>query len=246
MAEPAIRFNGVNKYFGKMHVLRDITLAVTAGQGGAVCGPSGSGKSTLIRCVNALEPIQGGELVVLGESLTRPGVSLSALRTRVGMVFQSFNLFPHMTVLENIMLAPVKVRGLSKAEAARTARALLERVRIPDKAENYPANLSGGQQQRVAIARALAMQPKIMLFDEPTSALDPEMINEVLDVMTDLAREGMRRVGVTAAVGCARRGAQRLGFLDGGQVVEEADPETFFASPRSDRSRQFLSKILSH
>src|SRR5438094_264024 len=196
--------------------------------------------------VHALGPIQGGELVVLGESLTRPGVSLSALRTRVGMVFQSFNLFPHMTVLENIMLAPVKVRGLSKAEAARTARALLERVRIPDKAENYPANLSGGQQQRVAIARALAMQPKIMLFDEPTSALDPEMINEVLDVMTDLAKDGMTMIVVTHEMGFARRVAHRVVFMDAGRVVEEATPDAFFAAPKSERAKDFLSKILSH
>src|SRR2546427_77141 len=209
MTDTVIEFRDVNKWFGNIHVLRDINLAVEMGEVVVVCGPSGSGKSTLIRCVNALEPIQGGELVVLGESLTKPGVNLPALRTRVGMVFQSFNLFPHMTVLENIMLAPVKVRGLSAAEASRVARALLERVRIPDKAENYPANLSGGQQQRVAIARALAMQPKIMLFDEPTSALDPEMINEVLDVMTDLARDGMTMIGVTHEMGVARRVAPR-------------------------------------
>ncbi|MEK7714361.1 MAG: amino acid ABC transporter ATP-binding protein, partial [candidate division NC10 bacterium] len=205
MPETAIEFKGVNKWFGKIHVLCDVTLAVAAGEVVVVCGPSGSGKSTLIRCVNALEPIQEGELVVLGESLAKPGVSLSALRTRVGMVFQSFNLFPHMTALENIMLAPVRVRGLSAAEAEKTARALLERVKIPEKAANYPANLSGGQQQRVAIARALAMQPKIMLFDEPTSALDPEMINEVLDVMTDLAKDGMTMMFVTHEMGFARR-----------------------------------------
>ena len=196
--------------------------------------------------MNALEPIQGGELVVLGESLTTPGVNLSALRTRVGVVFQSFNLFPHMTVLENIMLAPVRVRGLSAAEASSVARALLARVRIPDKADHYPANLSGGQQQRVAIARALAMQPRIMLFDEPTSALDPEMINEVLDVMTDLARDGMTMMVVTHEMGFARRVAHRVVFMDAGQVVEEATPEQFFAAARSDRAREFLSKILTH
>jgi len=246
MADTVIEFKSVNKWFGKMQVLRHITLAVEVGEVVVVCGPSGSGKSTLIRCVNALEPVQGGELVVLGESLTRPGVSLSALRTRVGMVFQSFNLFPHMTVLENIMLAPVKVRGLSKADALRTARTLLERVRIPDKAEHYPANLSGGQQQRVAIARALAMEPKIMLFDEPTSALDPEMINEVLDVMTDLARDGMTMMVVTHEMGFARRVAHRVVFMDAGQVVEEAPPEQFFAAARSERAREFLSKILTH
>src|SRR3989442_12357477 len=193
MADAVIEFKSVNKWFGKMHVLRDITLAVKAGEVVVVCGPSGSGKSTVIRCVTALEPIQGGELVVLGESLTRPGVSLSALRTRVGMVFQSFNLFPHMTVLENIMLAPVKVRGLSKAEAARTARALLERVRIPDKAENYPANLSGGQQQRVAIPLALALPPKIMLFDEAPTGLRPGMIKKGVGVLSAPGQGGMRR-----------------------------------------------------
>src|SRR5437016_7066946 len=246
MTDTVIEFRDVNKWFGNIHVLRDITLAVTAGEVVVVCGPSGSGKSTLIRCVNALEPIQGGELVVLGESLTRPGVNLSALRARVGMVFQSFNLFPHMTVLENIMLAPVRVRGLSEADASRVARALLERVRIPDKAENYPATLSGGQQQRVAIARALAMQPKIMLFDEPTSALDPEMINEGLAVMTDLAKDGMTMIVVTHEMGFARRVAHRIVFMDAGQVGEEAPPEQFFAAAKSERAREFLSKILSH
>ncbi len=246
MAEPAIEFRGVNKWFGKLHVLRDVHLAVHAGEVVVVCGPSGSGKSTLIRCVNALEPIQEGELVVLGESLTKPGVSLSALRSRVGMVFQSFNLFPHMTALENIMLAPVKVRGLTRGEAEKIARALLERVGIPEKADNYPANLSGGQQQRVAIARALAMEPRIMLFDEPTSALDPEMINEVLDVMTDLAKEGMTMIVVTHEMGFARRVSHRIVFMDEGQIIEEGGPESFFAAPKFDRTRQFLSKILSH
>jgi ABC-type polar amino acid transport system ATPase subunit len=246
MTEAAIEFRRVGKWFGKVQVLRDITLVVHAGEVVVVCGPSGSGKSTLIRCVNALEPIQEGELLVLGESLTVPRVKLSALRTRVGMVFQSFNLFPHMTVLQNIMLAPIKVRGLTRAVTERTARVLLERVRIPDKADVYPANLSGGQQQRVAIARALAMQPKIMLFDEPTSALDPEMINEVLDVMTDLAKEGMTMMCVTHEMGFARRVAHRVVFMDAGQVVEEAAPEAFFAAAKSDRAREFLSKILTH
>ncbi len=211
-----------------------------------VCGPSGSGKSTLIRCVNGLEAIQEGDLIVLGESITRGRVNLPRLRTRVGMVFQSFNLFPHMSALENIMLAPMKVRGQSREEAEKTARTLLARVGIPDKAANYPANLSGGQQQRVAIARALAMQPQIMLFDEPTSALDPEMINEVLEVMTDLARSGMTMMVVTHEMGFARRVAHRVIFMDGGQIIEEDKPETFFASPKSDRTRLFLSKILSH
>ena len=246
MSESVIEFKAVNKWFGTLHVLRDIDLAVAAGEVVVVCGPSGSGKSTLIRCVNGLEAIQGGDLVVLGESITRPGVSMPALRTRVGMVFQSFNLFPHMTVLENVTLAPVKVKRLSLSEAETAARVLLERVRIPDKAEAYPANLSGGQQQRVAIARALAMQPRIMLFDEPTSALDPEMINEVLDVMTDLAKDGMTMMVVTHEMGFARRVAHRVVFMDGGSIVEEAAPEAFFAAAKSDRAKEFLSKILTH
>jgi ABC-type polar amino acid transport system ATPase subunit len=243
---PAIEFRGVNKWFGKLHVLRGIDLAVETGEVVVVCGPSGSGKSTLIRTVNGLERVQQGDIVVLGDSITRRGVNLPALRTRVGMVFQSFNLFPHMTALENIMLAPQKVKGLSTVEAEKTARALLERVGLRDKAGNYPANLSGGQQQRVAIARALAMQPRIMLFDEPTSALDPEMINEVLDVMTGLARDGMTMMCVTHEMGFARRVAHRVVFMDEGQVVEQATPEAFFTAPRSDRGRQFLSKILTH
>jgi ABC-type polar amino acid transport system ATPase subunit len=246
MAPPAIEFNGVNKWFGKLHVLRNISLSVATGEVVVVCGPSGSGKSTLIRTVNGLERVQEGDIVVLGDSITRRGVNLPALRTRVGMVFQSFNLFPHMTALENIMLAPMKVRKLSRGDAEQTARALLERVGLRDKAVNYPANLSGGQQQRVAIARALAMQPKIMLFDEPTSALDPEMINEVLDVMTSLARDGMTMMCVTHEMGFARRVAHRVVFMDEGQVVEQAAPEAFFTAPTSDRGRQFLSKILTH
>ncbi len=242
----AIEFSQVNKWFGKLHVLKDVTLEVQPGEVVVVCGPSGSGKSTLIRCVNRLEAIQSGEIVVLGESIARPGVNLSSLRARVGMVFQSFNLFPHMTALENIMLAPRKVRGLSRAEAEKTARALLDRVGIGEKAEKYPANLSGGQQQRVAIARALAMQPQIMLFDEPTSALDPEMINEVLDVMTALAKDGMTMIVVTHEMGFARRVSHRVVFMDEGQIIEENKPEAFFAAPKSERTRQFLSKILSH
>src|SRR6185369_12666898 len=246
MAAPAIAFNGVNKWFGKLHVLRAIDLSIAAGEVVVVCGPSGSGKSTLIRTVNGLERVQEGDIVVLGDSITRRGVNLPALRTRVGMVFQSFNLFPHMTALENIMLAPMKVKRASRAEAEKAARVLLERVGLREKADNYPANLSGGQQQRVAIARALAMQPKIMLFDEPTSALDPEMINEVLDVMTALAREGMTMMCVTHEMGFARRVAHRVVFMDEGQVVEQATPEAFFTAPKSDRGRQFLSKILTH
>ncbi len=245
-AAPAIVFRDANKWFGKLHVLRDINLAIGAGEVVVVCGPSGSGKSTLIRCVNGLERVQGGDIAVLGASVTARGVNLPALRTRVGMVFQSFNLFPHMTALQNIMLAPKKVRRLSHAEAEKAARALLARVGLVEKADNYPANLSGGQQQRVAIARALAMQPKIMLFDEPTSALDPEMINEVLDVMTTLAREGMTMMCVTHEMGFARRVAHRVVFMDEGQVIEEATPQAFFAAPKSERGKQFLSKILTH
>ena len=246
MTAPAIQFSGVNKWFGKLQVLRDINLAIASGEVVVVCGPSGSGKSTLIRTVNGLERIQGGDVVVLGDSVSRRGVNLPALRTRVGMVFQSFNLFPHMTALENIMLAPMKVRKVPRAEAEQQSRALLERVGLREKAANCPANLSGGQQQRVAIARALAMQPKIMLFDEPTSALDPEMINEVLDVMTALAREGMTMMCVTHEMGFARRVAHRVVFMDEGQVVEEGTPQEFFTAPKSDRGRQFLSKILTH
>ena len=246
MAAPAIQFSRVNKWFGKLHVLRDVDLSIATGEVVVVCGPSGSGKSTLIRTVNGLERIQEGDIRVLGDSITRRGVNLPALRSRVGMVFQSFNLFPHMTALENIVLAPMRVRRLSRADAEQGARALLERVGLREKAGAYPANLSGGQQQRVAIARALAMQPKIMLFDEPTSALDPEMINEVLDVMTALARDGMTMMCVTHEMGFARRVAHRVVFMDEGQVVEEATPEAFFTAPQSDRGRQFLSKILTH
>ena len=242
----AIEFRGVNKWFGQHHVLVDVDLAVRSGEVIVVCGPSGSGKSTLIRCVNRLEPIQKGEITVHGRSITASGADLVKLRTEVGMVFQSFNLFPHMTALQNITLAPRKVKGLAAADAEKIARDLLERVRIPDRAEYYPANLSGGQQQRVAIARALAMQPRVMLFDEPTSALDPEMINEVLDVMTDLARDGMTMMVVTHEMGFARRVASRVVFMDYGRIVEVQKPEAFFAAPQSDRAKDFLSKILTH
>ncbi|PYM72032.1 MAG: polar amino acid ABC transporter ATP-binding protein [Candidatus Rokuibacteriota bacterium] len=242
----AIRYSKVSKWFGSLQVLKDVDLDVTPGEVVVVCGPSGSGKSTLIRCVNKLEPIQQGQIFVYGDPIAGNGVNLSKLRAEVGMVFQSFNLFPHMTVLENIMLAPSKVKGLSATEAEKIARDLLARVRIPDKADKYPANLSGGQQQRVAIARALAMQPRIMLFDEPTSALDPEMINEVLDVMTDLAKEGMTMMVVTHEMGFAKRVAHRVIFMDAGQIVEAATPQEFFSAPKSDRARDFLSKILSH
>ena len=242
----AIRYSKVSKWFGSLQVLKDVDLDVTPGEVVVVCGPSGSGKSTLIRCVNKLEPIQQGKIFVYGDPIVGNRVNLSKLRAEVGMVFQSFNLFPHMTVLENIMLAPSKVKGLSATEAEKIARDLLARVRIPDKADKYPANLSGGQQQRVAIARALAMQPRIMLFDEPTSALDPEMINEVLDVMTDLAKEGMTMMVVTHEMGFAKRVAHRVIFMDAGQIVEAATPQEFFSAPKSDRARDFLSKILSH
>jgi polar amino acid transport system ATP-binding protein len=243
---PVIEFHDVNKWFGSLHVLKDINLTIGGGEVVVVCGPSGSGKSTLIRCINRLELIQSGEIVVDGLSLSAAGFDAAALRAKVGMVFQSFNLYPHMTVLQNITLAPVRVKGLAAAEAQQIATKLLDRVGIPDKAAAYPANLSGGQQQRVAIARALAMKPKIMLFDEPTSALDPEMINEVLEVMTDLARDGMTMAVVTHEMGFARRVAHRVVFMDEGQVIEENTPEKFFAAPQSSRAQQFLGKILSH
>jgi ABC-type polar amino acid transport system ATPase subunit len=241
-----VEFRQVNKWFASLHVLKDISLKISAGEVVVVCGPSGSGKSTLVRCINRLETIQSGEIVVDGVSLSDPNLDAVQLRTNVGMVFQSFNLYPHMTVLDNLTLAPIKVKHLSVASATETAMKLLDRVRIPDKAGVYPANLSGGQQQRVAIARALAMKPKIMLFDEPTSALDPEMINEVLEVMTDLARDGMTMAVVTHEMGFARRVANRVVFMDEGRVVEDAAPEAFFAAPQSPRAQQFLSKILSH
>ena len=241
-----VEFQHVNKWYGSLHVLRDINLRIEKGEVVVVCGPSGSGKSTLIRCINRLEPIQSGEIVVDGLSLSDPALNISHLRAEVGLVFQSFNLYPHMTALDNIMLAPRKVKGLSRAEAEKIAVALLERVGIPDKAGAYPANLSSGQQQRVAIARALAMQPKIMLFDEPTSALDPEMINEVLEVMTDLTKEGMTMIVITHEMGFARRVAHRVVFMDEGQIVEQNEPKVFFASPKLARTKLFLSKILSH
>jgi len=241
-----IQFRQVNKWFGTLHVLNDINLTIDAGHVVVVCGPSGSGKSTLIRCINRLETIQSGDIIVDGLSLADANLDAAKLRANVGMVFQSFNLYPHMTVRQNITLAPMKVKGLDKATAEKIASELLERVGIPDKANAYPANLSGGQQQRVAIARALAMKPKVMLFDEPTSALDPEMINEVLEVMTDLARDGMTMAVVTHEMGFARRVAHRVIFMDQGQIIEASEPEKFFAAPQSPRAKQFLSKILSH
>jgi polar amino acid transport system ATP-binding protein len=241
-----IEFRDVNKWFGPLHVLKDINLKIDAGAVVVVCGPSGSGKSTLIRCINRLESIQSGEIIVDEQRLSEPALDPSKLRAQVGMVFQSFNLYPHMTVLQNITLAPTRVKGWAAREAEKVAKELLDRVGIPDKAGVYPANLSGGQQQRVAIARALAMRPKVMLFDEPTSALDPEMINEVLEVMTDLARDGMTMVVVSHEMGFARRVAHRLIFIDEGRIVEEGSPEVFFGAPKSTRTKQFLGKILSH
>ncbi len=241
-----IHFRQVNKWFGPLHVLRDVTLQIAKGEVVVVCGPSGSGKSTLIRCINKLEPIQSGEIVVDGIHLNDPGLDLTRLRAEVGMVFQQLNLYPHMTALANIMLAPMKVRGLERAQAEAIARDLLAKVDIPEKADAYPAQLSGGQQQRVAIARALAMQPKIMLFDEPTSALDPEMINEVLDVIVSLAKEGMTMIVITHEMGFAKKVANRIIFIDEGRIVEEGAPDTFFSHPREERTRLFLSKILVH
>ena len=241
-----VEFKNVDKWFGTLHVLKQIDLRIERGEVVVVCGPSGSGKSTLIRCINRLEAIQSGEIVVDGKRLSEPSLDLRALRAEIGFVFQQFNLYPHLSVMDNITLGPIKVRKLAREEAEESAAQLLERVGIPDKAGAFPASLSGGQQQRVAIARALAMQPKIMLFDEPTSALDPEMINEVLEVMTDLAKDGMTMAVVTHEMGFARRVARRVIFMDEGRIVEESAPEDFFATPKSERAKQFLSKILSH
>jgi polar amino acid transport system ATP-binding protein len=241
-----IRFAGVNKWFGPVHVLRDIDLEIARGEVVVVCGPSGSGKSTFLRCINRLEPVQGGEIVVDGQRVDDPRLPLSRFRAEIGMVFQQFNLYPHMSALDNITLAPRKVRRTPAAEAARIARNLLAKVGIPEKADAYPSQLSGGQQQRVAIARALAMQPKIMLFDEPTSALDPEMITAVLDVMIGLAREGMTMVVVTHEMGFARKVADRIVFMDEGRIVVQAPPAQFFTDAKSERARAFLGKILSH
>jgi glutamate transport system ATP-binding protein len=243
---PMIRMAGVDKHFGELHVLRDINLEVDAGQVVVVLGPSGSGKSTLCRTINRLEPIDSGVIEVDGQKLPAEGKGLAALRADVGMVFQSFNLFAHKTIMENVTLAPLKVRKTGKAEAEKKGLALLERVGIANQKDKYPAQLSGGQQQRVAIARALAMDPKVMLFDEPTSALDPEMVNEVLDVMTALAKEGMTMLVVTHEMGFARRAAHRVVFMADGEIVEDATPESFFSNPRSDRAKDFLGKILTH
>jgi ABC-type polar amino acid transport system ATPase subunit len=244
-ADPIV-FEDVYKRFGQLEVLKGITGRVGAGEVVVVCGPSGSGKSTLLRCINRLETIDRGQIYVLGRPVHDPKTDVNALRTEIGMVFQQFNLFPHLTVLDNICLAPVQVKRTPRAQAVDNARRLLERVGIPDKAGAFPAQLSGGQQQRVAIARGLAMSPKIMLFDEPTSALDPEMIKEVLDVMRDLARDGMTMVVVTHEMGFAREVASRVMFMDGGVVVEEAPPSDFFGHPTHERTRQFLGRVLAH
>ncbi|MGE4219373.1 MAG: amino acid ABC transporter ATP-binding protein [Alphaproteobacteria bacterium] len=241
-----IQITGMHKWYGQFHVLRDIDLTVYKGERIVICGPSGSGKSTLIRCINHLEEHQQGKIVIDGVALTNDLKKIDDIRREVGMVFQQFNLFPHLTVLENCTLAPIWVRRMPRHEAERVAMQYLERVRIPDQAQKYPGQLSGGQQQRVAIARALCMNPKIMLFDEPTSALDPEMIKEVLDVMIDLAETGMTMLVVTHEMGFARTVAHRVIFMDEGQIIEQNDPESFFANPQSERTKLFLSQILSH
>ncbi|MFC0431644.1 amino acid ABC transporter ATP-binding protein [Kutzneria buriramensis] len=241
-----IRMAGVDKFFGPLHVLKGIDLEVPKGQVVVVLGPSGSGKSTLCRTINRLEPIDSGVIEVDGQPVPAEGKALARLRADVGMVFQSFNLFAHKTIIENVMLAPVKVRGVASAEARKHGMELLDRVGIANQAEKYPAQLSGGQQQRAAIARALNMRPKVMLFDEPTSALDPEVVNEVLDVMTSLARDGMTMLVVTHEMGFARRASDRVVFMADGEIVEDAATEEFFTSPKSERARDFLGKILSH
>lgn len=243
-AQPMIRMSGVNKHFGDYHALRNINLEVPRGQVIVVLGPSGSGKSTLCRTINRLETIDEGTIEIDGRPLPEEGKELAKLRSEVGMVFQQFNLFPHMTIRDNVTLGPTKVRGIKKADAAKRADELLGRVGIAAQADKYPAQLSGGQQQRVAIARALAMEPKVMLFDEPTSALDPEMVGEVLDVMTELAASGMTMIVVTHEMGFARKVADRVIFMADGEIVEDTDPEAFFTNPQSDRARDFLGKIL--
>ncbi len=242
--EPVIQMQGVNKWFGQFHVLKDIDLSVTQGERIVLCGPSGSGKSTTIRCLNRLEEHQKGRIVINGVELTSDLKQIEAIRSEVGMVFQHFNLFPHLTVLQNCTLAPMWVRKLPRREAEEIAMHYLERVRIPEQADKFPGQLSGGQQQRVAIARALCMKPKIMLFDEPTSALDPEMVKEVLDTMVGLAESGMTMLCVTHEMGFARTVADRVIFMDKGEIVEQADPEVFFTSPVNERTKLFLSQIL--
>ena len=246
MSDPIIQIKDVNKWFGEFQVLKNINLNVEKNKKIVVCGPSGSGKSTLIRCINRLEEHQEGSIIVDGTELTEETKNIEQIRAEVGMVFQQFNLFPHLSVIENLTLGPIQALGLSKDEALSRARKLLDRVQIPEQANKMPHNLSGGQQQRVAIARSLCMEPKIMLFDEPTSALDPEMISEVLEVMTDLATDGITMIVVTHEMGFARRVANRMIFMDQGNIVEEGDPQSFFRSPKSDRCKTFLNQILQH
>ncbi len=241
-----VELRNVNKWFGEFHVLRDINLSIRRGERVVVCGPSGSGKSTMIRCINRIEVHQEGDVIVDGTELTDDMRNIEAVRRDVGMVFQNFNLFPHMTVMDNLTIGPVLARKIPEHEAEQMALSLLERVKIPEQAKKYPGQLSGGQQQRVAIARALIMKPKIILFDEPTSALDPEMINEVLEVMTELAQDGMTMMVVTHEMGFARKVADKMVFMDEGEIVEASVPEEFFANPKSDRTKLFLSQILTH
>ena len=242
----AINMIGVNKWFGDFKVLNNINLKVNSGEKVVICGPSGSGKSTLVRCINRLEMHQSGIIKVIGKELTSDPKSIASIRSEIGMVFQQFNLFPHLTVLENLILGPMKALGLSEIDAKKIAFKLIERVKIPEQANKKPSQLSGGQQQRVAIARSLCMDPKIMLFDEPTSALDPEMISEVLDVITDLANEGMTMVVVTHEMGFAKKVADRIIFMDEGNIVEEGNPAEFFETPKTDRCKTFLNQILQH
>jgi general L-amino acid transport system ATP-binding protein len=246
MTDFAIELVNVNKWYDTFHVLKDINLQVATGEKVVICGPSGSGKSTVVRSINKLEPHQTGQIRVFGREMTNDPQSYSAVQGDVGMVFQQFNLFPHLSVLDNLTLGPIKARGLSRTEAEEKARNYLERVRIPDQADKRPGQLSGGQQQRVAIARSLCMEPQVLLFDEPTSALDPEMISEVLDVMVELAQEGMTMVVVTHEMGFARKVADQMVFMDGGEIVETGPPEHFFGNPQSARCRTFLSQILQH
>ncbi len=246
MSEPAIRIAQMHKYYGAFHALKNINLEIAKGKKVVICGPSGSGKSTLIRCVNRLEEHQAGDIVVMGTPLDDNVDNIDEIRREAGMVFQNFNLFPHMTVLENCMLAPVLARKIDRSEAQKTATQYLERVKIPEQAHKYPGELSGGQQQRVAIARALCMAPEIMLFDEPTSALDPEMISEVLDVMVGLAEEGMTMVCVTHEMGFARRVADRVIFMAEGEIIEQGAPDQFFDNPQNERTKLFLSQIVAH
>lgn len=246
MPDPAIEMIDVNKWFDDFHVLKDINLTVGSGEKVVICGPSGSGKSTVVRCINKLEEHQRGTIKLDGVELTNDANSIASIQGEIGMVFQQFNLFPHLSVLENLILGPMKARGQSRAQAVEKARHYLDRVRIPDQADKRPSQLSGGQQQRVAIARSLCMEPRVMLFDEPTSSLDPEMISEVLDVMVGLAQDGMTMVVVTHEMGFARKVADKMVFIDEGRIMEMAPPEEFFSNPKTERCRTFLGQILQH